>query len=337
MPLLSYLNPPLSPKMIASLNSASVRTVEDLICSDLGFVSFRSGVEYDVLKDIISGLQATFSCRPIHGRDLLEKTLEKSAIFPLGHEGLDTLLDGGLYTGEITEIIGQSSIGKTQLCLLSTLAVTNGTTHTVAYIDSSNTFSPERIIEMYQAQNTLTQVDENLVDVLERIRCWKCYEGFDLGNIIDEISRGLQSEDKFYKNLKLIVVDSIGALLSPLIGGKQSQGHAIMAGISRSLKYLACTQYIAVLVTNYMVSSGWNNNQLDNDANNNNTKNLKAALGESWTFITNTSLIISEVSKSKNKNNSDSGSQRIATLIKSSHGIPSITKVPFVITEEGIK
>jgi hypothetical protein len=53
----------------------------------------------------------------------------------------------------------------------------------------------------------------------------------------------------FYRSLRLLVVDSLGAVISPCLGGKQSQGHALMMQIARQLKLLAHEFDIAVLVT----------------------------------------------------------------------------------------
>ncbi|KAM3213867.1 hypothetical protein ACQJBY_066354 [Aegilops geniculata] len=48
------------------------------------------------------------------GMQLLKDAAERKHFLPAGLEGIDTLLGGGLRKGQLTEITGQSSSGKTQ-------------------------------------------------------------------------------------------------------------------------------------------------------------------------------------------------------------------------------
>ena len=69
---------------------------------------------------------------------------------------------------------------------------------------------------------------------------------------------------------KLIIVDSISALITPILGAggvQQSHGHALMSALGRMLKYIAAHYTVAVLCTNHMVGSG---------------TTPRPALGESW-------------------------------------------------------
>lgn len=69
---------------------------------------------------------------------------------------------------------------------------------------------------------------------------------------------------------KLVVVDSVSALITPILGAggsQQSHGHALMSVLGHMLKYVAAHYTIAVLCTNHMVGSG---------------TTPRPALGESW-------------------------------------------------------
>lgn len=68
-----------------------------------------------------------------------------------GSRHLDDLIGGGIETGAITEVFGESGSGKTQLCL--TLAVAcqlqfaqGGGEGKCLYIDTNGTFRPERLL-----------------------------------------------------------------------------------------------------------------------------------------------------------------------------------------------
>ncbi len=171
-----------------------------------------------------------------------------SAIFSTGCKGyaleqqasshyccrIDVLLDGGLYTGEITELVGQPSTGKTQVCcvggrsrclklmpslqlcmsIASNMVTTNPST-TIAYIDSSSTFSPERVIDM-QSSTTVWLISQQthkhhfaniiqtqeMVSFLNHIECYKCFDAFALVDILYTLEAGLKSKVFFFVERK---------------------------------------------------------------------------------------------------------------------------------------
>lgn len=75
----------------------------------------------------------------------------------------------------------------------------------------------------------------------------------------------------------LVVLDSLGALLTPVLGGTQHmQGHALLASAAMSLKQVAAALNAAVLVTNHMVGGGgWRDGGGGGGEK-------RPALGESW-------------------------------------------------------
>nr|VZI12148.1 unnamed protein product [Spirometra erinaceieuropaei] len=50
------------------------------------------------------------------GSEILKEALSSCQLLSTGFQQLDDLLQGGLLTGEITEVFGPSAVGKTQLC-----------------------------------------------------------------------------------------------------------------------------------------------------------------------------------------------------------------------------
>ena len=53
----------------------------------------------------------------------------------------------------------------------------------------------------------------------------------------------------------LIILDSAPAVLSPILGGNQFQGHALMMSLAFTLKKLAHAYNCAVILTNYFTQS----------------------------------------------------------------------------------
>lgn len=84
-----------------------------------------------------------------------------------------------------------------------------------------------------------------------------------------DVLQGSVSEARHGK-VQLIVVDSVSALVTPVLGAggtQHSQGHALMLGIGRLLKHVAVQYTLAVLCTNHVVGSN---------------SEPRPALGETW-------------------------------------------------------
>ncbi|NWX19108.1 RA51D protein, partial [Aegotheles bennettii] len=100
--------------------------------------------------------------------------------------------------------------------------------------------------------------------------------------------------------VKIVVIDSVSAVIYPLLGGKQSEGLAIMMQLARELKTLAKEFSLAVVVTN----------QVTRDSS---TGQLKPALGRSWSFMPSTRVLL----ESKEATWEKATTQRVASLAKS--------------------
>nr|POE73570.1 dna repair protein rad51 like 4 [Quercus suber] len=79
--------------------------------------------------------------------------------------------------------------------------------------------------------------------------------------------------------VQLLIVDSVSSMVTPILGGSGSQGHALMISAGYLLKKLAHEHNIAVLVTNHTVGG-------DGGIS-------KPALGESWKSIPHVRLLLS--------------------------------------------
>jgi DNA repair protein RadA len=94
------------------------------------------------------------------GYETADKILErrlKVAKITTGSKNLDNLLGGGVETQAITETYGQFGSGKTQLAFQLAVNVQlppekGGLGGNVLYIDTENTFRPERIVQIAKAQ-----------------------------------------------------------------------------------------------------------------------------------------------------------------------------------------
>jgi len=119
-----------------------------------------------------------------------------------GSKNLDDLLSGGIETQAITEFYGEFGSGKTQLC--HTLCVTvqlpkeqKGLDASAVYIDTENTFRPERIVGIADSRGLDPE------SVLKKITVAKAYNSAHQELVVSELGNIIPKG-----NVKLVIVDS---------------------------------------------------------------------------------------------------------------------------------
>ncbi len=128
---------------------------------------------------------------------------QKALRITTGSKFLDELLGGGVQTQAITEAFAQFGCGKTQLGFQLSVNVqlpldSGGLKGNVLYIDTENTFKPQRIISMAEA----VKLDPD--KVLKNIYVARAYTTDHQIFLVDKAHEMIEE-----KNIKLIVVDSI--------------------------------------------------------------------------------------------------------------------------------
>ncbi len=109
---------------------------------------------------------------------------------PTGSKCLDSLLDGGIETGTITQIYGASGTGKTSICLMLTYN-TAKSGYKVAYVDTEG-LSPERVSQIFEDK-----------DVLKNVFVYDVIDFKQQSSAIKELAKLCKDEE-----VKLIIVDS---------------------------------------------------------------------------------------------------------------------------------
>ncbi|KAK7262412.1 hypothetical protein RJT34_29985 [Clitoria ternatea] len=267
--------------------SHAILSVEDFLLHDLDTLiafadnhstSHRLKQGIDQLLSIIDALNPPL----LNGLQLLEDAQRNKHVVSTGCEGIDTLLGGGLREGQLTELVGPSSSGKTQACLLSASTVAKHKS-SVMYLDTGNSFSPQRIacfVGQSSGHVFDNQADHMLKKVLDRIICYSVFDIYQMFDVLHQLKINLRSEIvRSNQHVRLLIVDSISSLITPILGGSGPQGHALMISAGFLLKKLAHEHNIAVMVTNHVVSGE------DGIS--------KPALGESWKSVPHVRLFLS--------------------------------------------
>ena len=163
-----------------------------------------------------------------------------------GSSELNRILGGGFQTGKLTEVYGPFKSGKTALA--HTISVTvqlpekrGGVNGAVAYIDTENTFSKEKI------KRIAKRFDLNPKDVLSKIYHARIYSS-------DHQSQMIQKAETLCKTrgVRLIIIDSLMALLrAEYVGiGNLAPRQAVLNNMIHGLSRIAETYNCAVLLTN---------------------------------------------------------------------------------------
>ena len=167
-----------------------------------------------------------------------------------GSKEIDSLIGGGLETQSLTEIYGQYASGKTQwafqLAVMAQLPKEKGgLAGNVLYIDSENSFRPERVISIAKAKSLDPQ------KVLKNIFVARAYNA-DHQMLLAEKAGEMVKE----KNIRLIIVDSLTAQFrAEFLGrGTLADRQQKLNKHMHALMRLAEMNNLAVLVTNQVMS-----------------------------------------------------------------------------------
>ncbi|KDR73483.1 hypothetical protein GALMADRAFT_25891, partial [Galerina marginata CBS 339.88] len=231
-------------------------TVEDLLLTPTQDIAKRcktSPIEIKRIVDIV--LCAT--CPPELSRlEILAADGDEK--FSTGDDTLDDALGGGIRTGMVWEVVGESSAGKTQLALQLSLFVqmpldSGGLSGSACYLTTSSKLPTDRLVQICELDGTLSSslclehvhtlavptvamLQEVLTNNLPKF-------------ILGQVSKGLRP-------VKLVIIDALGELFhsntktttSTLVERSKN-----IASLSASLHELADVHKVAVVVLNEVI------------------------------------------------------------------------------------
>ena len=165
-----------------------------------------------------------------------------------GSKAFDALVGGGFESGALTECFGEFGTGKTQIGhILAVNAQKQYPGSTVVYIDTENTFRPERI------QQLAKSVGLDPAEVLRNIKVAKAF------NTDHQMLFSEKVEDLIKKqglDVKLVIVDSLTAhFRAEYIGrGTLAERQQKLNRHMRDLSKIAQMHNLCVYVTNQVMS-----------------------------------------------------------------------------------
>lgn len=228
---------------------ATFKHPEDVLLQTDRELARSLGISITSARLVLSTIAGMFAPTPMSALNLYESR----DVLSVGLPSLDTALGGGLRKNWLVEIVGEAGSGKTQwaLTIASQLLLKKGT---VYWIDTENTFRPDRMLQMLHGDQ------ESLSSLLVR----RCHSLSELLDSFTELCSIVNADDTGVSTL--IVLDSLAAVArvhaSPAIDRTE---------VIHRLARLAKRTSAVTVVTNH-VSTEMKTSKPD----------LRATLGNTW-------------------------------------------------------
>ena len=238
------------------LEEAGIKSIKDLVVRGPVDVAESTGMEMEKSVQLCNKARIRLEELGIIDKSfvtatkLYDKRKQEERI-STGSKNLDDLFEGGIETRAVTEIYGEYGTGKTQICHTLCLMVQqkkskNRLNHRALYIDTENTFRPERIVSIALARNL------DPFKALENIIVGKAYNSAHQELIIEQTGPIIDAN-----NVKLLIVDSaVAHYRSEFLGrATLSERQQRLNKFMHMLLRIAETYDIAILATNQIQSS----------------------------------------------------------------------------------
>ena len=242
--------------VIALLKKSGFLSLKDLVVCGPFELSSQTGIDIDdsflIYNQALAALEQNgiIEKRFIPATTLYHKRKNIGKI-STGSKNFDFLLGGGIETKSITEVCGEYGTGKTQLCHTACVTVqqdysNGGLKGNALYVDTENTFRPERI----ETISKLRKLDS--FKILDNVVVAKAYSSSHHELILSEAGKVIDSH-----NIKLLIIDSIISLYrSEFIGlSALSERQQRLNKLVHTVMRIAETFEIAVLLTNQVTAS----------------------------------------------------------------------------------
>jgi len=258
----------LSQAQIDALVARHIKTVDDLLCVNAhrwpdtsAFPrALLEALQQRVLSDVWQG----------------SKSLTALELFDTAPQPIDTqnpklnqLLGGGLFPGEVLELVGASGKGKTQLCLHVAFHVASRG-EDVFVLDTCSSFDVQRgHALMSKPTDAPGEMKLARQEAMSHVHVQPVFDVFDLLAKLELVRQ--RCAGSVGPHPRLLIIDALGSVMSPIM--RNGRGFALIAETERAVKSIAADFNVAVVTTNSMAATG------DGSAS---TDKLVPALGERW-------------------------------------------------------
>lgn len=199
--------PGVGPTTAQKLKDVGFDTVMSIAVAPAKEISDLSGMTEAAANKAIAAARGLLHMGFISGAELLEKRTEVKKL-STGSNAFNELLGGGLETQSVTEAFGAFGSGKSQLAMQ--LAVNcqlpedkGGLNGHAVFIDTENTFRPERIKQIAEA------VGLNPEEALKKVMVARAYTSDHQMLLVEKVGELIKNDNI---PVKIVIVDSLTSL-----------------------------------------------------------------------------------------------------------------------------
>ncbi|CAK9290639.1 unnamed protein product [Gordionus sp. m RMFG-2023] len=235
-------------KKLKSSGICTIKGVQMMTKKRLCAIKGLSEAKVDKIKECITKIVTS------NFLTALEVCQKRQHVFQIstGSTELDKLLGGGIESMAITEVFGEFRTGKTQLshtlCVTAQLPGSNNYTGgKVCFIDTENTFRPDRLKDIAERFN----LDEEAM--LKNIIYARAYTSEHQNELLDFVAAKFHEESGVFK---LLIMDSVMALFRVDFSGRGelSDRQQKLAQMLSRLQKISEEYNVAIFLTNQMTS-----------------------------------------------------------------------------------
>jgi DNA repair protein RadA len=233
------------------LRDAGFNNILSIAVASISEIVETSGVSESVARKMIQAARSSMDMGFESGIDLLKKR-EKIIKLTTGSKTLNQLLGGGFETGAVSEVYGPYGSSKTQIAHQLAVNVQlprekGGANGVAVFIDTENTFRPERIIQMAKSAGLDSE------KVLKNIKVARAFNSDHQMLLAEKVEELIKEQDL---NVKLVIVDSLTAhFRAEFIGrGTLAERQQKLNKHMHVLTKLADVYNLAVYVTNQVMA-----------------------------------------------------------------------------------
>jgi DNA repair protein RadA len=229
------------------LEQAGYRDLMSMAVATLGELVETAGVSEAVARKMINAARDSMKMGFESGTDVLKKRESVDKI-STGSVAFNELMGGGFETSAITECFGEFGCGKTQIGhILAVNVLKNDPEAYAVYVDTENTFRPERIMQLAAGAG----IDPE--DALSRIMVARAFNSDHQMLLVEKVDT-LITEQK--KKVRLVVVDSLTAhFRAEFVGrGTLAERQQKLNRHMHMLSKLSSSHNLCVYVTNQVMA-----------------------------------------------------------------------------------
>lgn len=243
--------PGVGPATAQKLQEAGYTDIMAIAVASPGELVDIAGLTEQTARKMINAARSALQMGFESGDELLKRRMNVIKITTNSNE-LNKLIGGGVETGAITEAFGAYGSGKTQLAhqLAVNVQLPNerlGENPIVVFIDTENTFRPERIVDLATAAGLEPE------KALKNIKVARAYNADHQMLLAEKIEDMIKEQNL---NVRLVIVDSLTAhFRAEFIGrGTLADRQQKINKHMHTLLRLADKYNLAVYVTNQVMA-----------------------------------------------------------------------------------